>query len=462
MTLTSHRPAQELPRGVTPLHVACEAGHLPTVRALVAAGARVDAFGQYSATRAKGDRVEVQASPLACAARHGHADVVAFLLDSGADPNLGDDSDAVSELRFTCARRMWGSRDREPHARDGCAGAVAVARAPTPPPAHLEESRDTCLWLAPPQELRGTPLTAAIARGREEVVGELLRRRGGQAGPAVDVEGCGDAHGLLSINDWQQPSAPEKKTTPEYAQAVLKADEAASVSALNSRSLASQAQPTASKLSLSARHFMTWEERARQEPAARVCASRINGTPAPATCRKDQQRGRIRHQTRPERQPVARSVDASRTHTHTHTRLRAASGGTAKLRRTPAQGARRRALVQASLGLCVLAAYGTAEAWWRSWNLAPFLTLASLLLLLAAVIRACSWPRRARRGRRRHTRRAHARGKCPPSNARCRDESHRTGALGSLLLCGPEASHARQLCSAEGTAGGAGPGLGLL
>ncbi len=76
--------------GVTPLHVACEAGHLPTVRALVAAGARVNAFARFKTLGAF--PIALQASPLACATRSGYADVVSFLMDSGADPNLGDDS----------------------------------------------------------------------------------------------------------------------------------------------------------------------------------------------------------------------------------------------------------------------------------------------------------------------------------------------------------------------------------
>ncbi len=81
--------------GATPLHMACEGGDLPAVRALVAAGAHMDVLARYAVVllHATITAVEIQTSPLACAARHGHADVVAFLLDSGADAELGDDSD---------------------------------------------------------------------------------------------------------------------------------------------------------------------------------------------------------------------------------------------------------------------------------------------------------------------------------------------------------------------------------
>ncbi len=86
---------------MTPLHYACEAGQLPTVRALVAAGARVNDLARVCSA-GPFTTVEVQASPLACAARLGHAEVVAFLLESGADPNLGDDSDPVRSYAWMC------------------------------------------------------------------------------------------------------------------------------------------------------------------------------------------------------------------------------------------------------------------------------------------------------------------------------------------------------------------------
>ncbi len=79
--------------GMTPLHMACEAGDLPAVRALVAAGARVNALAWFKTFGAF--PIVLQASPLACAARSGYADVASFLMDSGADPNLRDLTDLV-------------------------------------------------------------------------------------------------------------------------------------------------------------------------------------------------------------------------------------------------------------------------------------------------------------------------------------------------------------------------------
>ncbi len=92
---------------MTALHFACEQHKIETAKALVAAGARVDALARFKTSGAC--PVEVQATPLACAARLGNAEVVAELLACGADPNLGDHSDPVRSAACAslAARGCW-------------------------------------------------------------------------------------------------------------------------------------------------------------------------------------------------------------------------------------------------------------------------------------------------------------------------------------------------------------------
>ena len=66
------------PKGNTPLHAACLAGHAHVVRALLRRGAYVNS--------ANGDKETV----LMTAALGGRTDVVELLLELGADPNLLD------------------------------------------------------------------------------------------------------------------------------------------------------------------------------------------------------------------------------------------------------------------------------------------------------------------------------------------------------------------------------------
>ncbi len=67
------------------------------------------------------------------------------------------------------------------------------------------------------QGLRGTPLTAAVCCGGEEVVRELLRRRGGQVVSAVDVASCRETRASQKSYSRQWQSAPEQESTPEQA-----------------------------------------------------------------------------------------------------------------------------------------------------------------------------------------------------------------------------------------------------
>jgi ankyrin repeat protein len=63
--------------GITPLYTASHAGHIDTVKILLAAGADVDAANMFDG-----------ATALCVAAREGNLDIVSALLDYGADLNI--------------------------------------------------------------------------------------------------------------------------------------------------------------------------------------------------------------------------------------------------------------------------------------------------------------------------------------------------------------------------------------
>ena len=63
--------------GITPLYTAARAGHIDTVKILLAAGADVDATNMFDG-----------ATALCVAARQGNLDVVSALLDYGANLNI--------------------------------------------------------------------------------------------------------------------------------------------------------------------------------------------------------------------------------------------------------------------------------------------------------------------------------------------------------------------------------------
>jgi ankyrin repeat protein len=66
-------------RGVLPLHIAAERGHLEVAKLLLAHGSPVDISTPYN-----------RDSPLHDAAQNGHDEIVALLLDRGADPSHVD------------------------------------------------------------------------------------------------------------------------------------------------------------------------------------------------------------------------------------------------------------------------------------------------------------------------------------------------------------------------------------
>ncbi len=164
--LRCHCPHVQRPGGMAPLHFACEAGQLPAVRALVAAGARVNALARYTASRLRdSSQVEVQASPLACALRSGHVDVASFLLGRGADPNLGDESQPVrsaarAPLRFIlllphtaterggngareagCLLRWRDERSATPHGSEPCVCILHQWNGPPPASCRKDQQR---------------------------------------------------------------------------------------------------------------------------------------------------------------------------------------------------------------------------------------------------------------------------------------------------------------------------------
>lgn len=75
---------QRSPDGESALHVAAIRGNLPTVRALLDAGAEVDARTPPGAT--------IYMTPSMWAVYHGHAEMIALLLDAGADPGAADEN----------------------------------------------------------------------------------------------------------------------------------------------------------------------------------------------------------------------------------------------------------------------------------------------------------------------------------------------------------------------------------
>jgi len=85
-------------KGFLPLHLAADEGHVPAVRALLDAGAKVDARDE---TRSVGGKVfSFGQTPLHLAVMAGKIEVVKLLLDRGADVNAVDDVGKCTPLHY--------------------------------------------------------------------------------------------------------------------------------------------------------------------------------------------------------------------------------------------------------------------------------------------------------------------------------------------------------------------------
>jgi hypothetical protein len=85
-------------KGVTPLHIAAEMGHLEIARLLIQRGAKLDAL------------TSTDTQPIHQAAMNGYDEVVALLLELGADVNCQDDNGATP-LDFAIFRENYQTAD---------------------------------------------------------------------------------------------------------------------------------------------------------------------------------------------------------------------------------------------------------------------------------------------------------------------------------------------------------------
>ena len=83
---------------MTPLHYACQEGHLPIVEYLISKGANIEAKG------------EIEMTPLHYACQEGHLPIVEYLISKGAniDAQDGDGSSLIHyrSMEMQCQMRM--------------------------------------------------------------------------------------------------------------------------------------------------------------------------------------------------------------------------------------------------------------------------------------------------------------------------------------------------------------------
>ena len=174
--------------GMTALHFAAERGHAAVARALLDAGAAVDAgtrIGRYA--------------PLHLAARGGHGPVVALLLEAGADPNAATTNSGVTALHLAAAAVDGRSavaalldHGADPNAREGSAGQTplmfaAGANRSAATAALLEAGADPGIATAVVDVLPSLALDREANRRMRDLIGappETL----GPYGPEVDPE----------------------------------------------------------------------------------------------------------------------------------------------------------------------------------------------------------------------------------------------------------------------------------
>ena len=174
--------------GMTALHFAAERGHADVARALIDAGAAVDAgtrIGRYA--------------PLHLAARGGHGPVVALLLEAGADANAATTNSGVTALHLAAASvdgrpavAALLDHGADPNAREGSAGQTplmfaAAANRPAAAAALLEAGADPGIATAVVDVLPSLALDREANRRMRDLIG-APRETLGPYGPEVDPE----------------------------------------------------------------------------------------------------------------------------------------------------------------------------------------------------------------------------------------------------------------------------------
>ena len=111
--------------GCSPIHPAAQYGHLPSLKLLLAAGARADQAAEN----------EWGFAPLHCAAQHGHMKVIDALIEAGASASQKDKLDgtpidnAKHRKHFTAASHLAAKAEEQRLAAEAAAAAAVKAAA---------------------------------------------------------------------------------------------------------------------------------------------------------------------------------------------------------------------------------------------------------------------------------------------------------------------------------------------
>ena len=153
---------------------AARKGDLATVKTLVEKGAAVETATSYGQT------------PLYLAAMNGHEDVVAFLLDKGANPDVHDTFYKASVLDFVLMRKHYGVAklllQRSKANPDSKLPSLVEAGRPELIQALLETSK-------PGQQALDKAYEAALEQKKPPEIADLLRKAGAhEPAPAVAID----------------------------------------------------------------------------------------------------------------------------------------------------------------------------------------------------------------------------------------------------------------------------------